>query len=213
MRNFIKIIALSLAASSFLTQAAITDFSIDDLDFYKNKHIDFIVNKCEISTNKENCILTDIKYFYSGLKLLTQPYGDVYYKKCYFKNFENNTLNYETLNTCTRNYYNTLSYDFLNKKYNHIFLEEGYIMNNITQICNNTHGDVINLNYINDCIKKEQKSFKFFKLNFFNNLSFNAEEAFEYCLKTYQYSNYSFNFTAINSCIKLNTSDFKANTR
>jgi hypothetical protein len=203
-----KIILLLLILINTSINASSKDFSGSNLEFYKNKHIKLIKNKCMEDENPKSCMVGNIKHFYLGMKLLSQPHGDKYYKKCYEKNSKNGNFDYESINNCSRNYYNTLSYDFMGKKYNHIFLEEGYVMNNITQICTSNQGNTIDMNSINKCIQKQQKSYKFFKLNFFNSLSLNVEDTFLRCVKKYEYGNYSFNFTAVNSCIKKNTYNF-----
>jgi hypothetical protein len=178
------------------------------LEFFKEKHINTINQHCSTNQDPKKCFINDMSHFYKGLRLLSQPHGVKYYQKCYDKNKENGYYNYNEINLCTKNYFNILSHDFLNKKYNHIFLEEGNILNNIAHNCNNINYSEINLTKINKCINKEQKSFTFFKLNFFNNQNKKVENVFKFCMEKFKISNYSFHFEKINNCIKQNTYNF-----
>lgn len=201
--SFLSIMTLNMVAQEN------DDFSFDNFNFYKDKHIGIIKEKCIKIENPKECMISDIKSFYLGLKILKEPHGKKYYKKCYDKNSNNGVYDYVAINNCTTNYNNILSYNFMGKEYNHMFLEEGYIMNNITQTCTSSYQDFIDLDAINNCINKQRKSFKFFKLNFFNNSSKSVESIFYNCIKKYEYGNYSFDYTSINSCIKKNTYNFK----
>lgn len=202
------LITCLLALSSFSVQASDGSLTGKKMDFFKEKHVKIIKNKCLQGNNAKDCIIKEITHFYKGLNLLKEPHGVKYYKKCYERNKDDNYFDYEGINHCATNYYNILSHNFLNKKYNHIFLEEGSIISNIAHNCNNTKGDVIDLDYINKCIAEQNQSYKFFKLNFFNSQNQKVEKVFEYCMEKHKDSDYAFDFSRVNLCIKKNTYNF-----
>lgn len=183
--------------------------SKENLEFFKNKHLNIINSECSNSLNKKDCFLGKTKDFYLGLNLLGHPHGQKYYLRCYEeqKN-EKGMVNYKNLNNCTQNYTNILSYDFLDKQYNYIFLEENKLIQSLSVHCTTNLSNQGNIDLMNRCISNERKSFKFFKANYFTNSSKNVEDVFLYCLEKHRQGIYSFKFSKINSCIKKNTYNF-----
>jgi hypothetical protein len=179
-----------------------------NLGFFKNKHFNIINSNCSNEINKKECFVKDIKNFYSGLNLLDYPYGEKYYLKCYEDNKIDIKTDYYNLSVCTQYYKNILSYDFLDKVYNYIFLEEDKLIQSLTVKCTMNQTNEGNVDLMNRCISKERKSFKFFKANYFSSSNQSAEKVFSYCLNKFQEGIYSFKFSNINSCIKKNTYDF-----
>ena len=202
---------ISLLSVLFLTININAEDLIDkeNLEFFKTKHVHIINSNCSKKEDKKECFYTNIKSFYSGLNLFSLPNGQKYYLKCYQANKDDKSnVDYINLNNCTKQYNNILSYDFLDKKYNYIFLEEDKLIQSLTIKCTTNQKNEGNIDLMNRCILKERKSFKFFKANYFSSSNNNVEEVFGYCLNKYQFGTYSFSFSGINSCIRKNTYNF-----
>lgn len=202
---------ISLLSIFFFTTSINANELIDkeNLEFFKTKHVNLINSDCSKKTNKKDCFYKNIKSFYSGLNLLSLPNGQKYYLKCYKLNKDDKeNINYTKLKNCTKQYSNILSYNFLDKKYNYIFLEEDKLIQSLTIKCTTNQTNEGNIDSMNRCISDGRKSFKFFKANYFSSSNQNIEDVFGYCLKKYQFGNYSFSFSGINSCIRKNSYNF-----
>ena len=183
--------------------------SKENLEFFKNKHLSIINSECSSSNNKKDCFINNTKNFYLSLNLLGHPNGQKYYLRCFNENkFDNGKIDYKGVNVCSQNYNNILSYDFLEKKYNYIFLEENRLIQALSVYCTTNLTNEGNLDLMNRCISDERNSFRFFKANYFTSSNKNVEEVFGYCLEKHSQGNYLFKFSKINSCIKKNTYNF-----
>lgn len=184
--------------------------SSKNLSFFKEKHISLINIECSKTKDKKNCMYSKLIPFLKSLKLLSEPNGNIYYQRCYKKSFKSNSKQYDYLNLskCANQYLDILSYDFFGKKYNYIFLEENNVLLSMTNHCSNKVSNSGKVSSINKCMKKSQKDYKFFKLNYFSEQNKNAENVFGFCLNKNKIGLYHFNFGAVNSCIKKNTFNF-----
>jgi len=200
-----RYITYILIYSTFLTSFYAKSIDIEELNQFQNSHFEQINKLCEDKdiSIKETCFLLNSAFLIKSLNIIQEKNGINYFNDCYNIHYNEDKLkSYQFIYECVDSYKNLITYPFLNREYNYIFLEEENIFLNITNNCVNNRDKNKD---INNCIRQQKESFNFFKVNFFNEINHSKEDVFRVCLKQNSFSKYNFDFKNINKCIKQNS--------